>query len=38
MNSFGDALGGHGKAKLEENLEAVVGEGSMTGTETVFIG
>jgi len=40
---FGDALGRHDRARLEEyletvNLEAVVREGGVTGVETVFIG
>jgi hypothetical protein len=40
---FGDALGGHDRARLEEymeavNLEEVVREGSATGAETPFVG
>jgi len=42
-SEFGDALGGHDRAILEEyleavNLEAVVREGGATGAETLFIG
>ena len=42
-SEFGDALGGHDRARLEEyleavDLEAVVWEGGETGAETLFIG
>jgi len=41
-SEFGDALGGHDRARLEQyleavNLEAVVQEGGATGAETLFI-
>jgi len=42
-SEFGDALGGHNQARLEEylevvNLEVVVWEASVTGADTLFIG
>jgi len=42
-SEFGDALGGHDRARLEEyleaiNLEAVVRERGKTGAQTLFIG
>jgi len=43
LSKFGDALGGHNGARLQENLEvvnleAVVREGAAMVAETVFIG
>jgi hypothetical protein len=43
LSEFGDALGGHDRARLEEYFEAVIMDavnrkGGATGAETVFIG
>jgi hypothetical protein len=42
LSEFGDALGGHNRARLEQymevvNLEEVVWEGGKTGAVTLFI-
>ena len=43
MSEFGDALGGHDRARLDEhwevvNLKVVVWEGGTTAAETLLIG